>query len=55
MSSSEDFISLCATESTISGRKYHILCEGEKPYDSDKWMQMKLNEYRTDTIRKKRE
>lgn len=52
INSAEDFIRLSATKSTMSGRKYHILCKGEDPYDSDVWLLLRLSEYRSN-IKKK--
>ena len=48
----EDFIRLSATKSMISGQKYHIICIGKKPYDSDKWLLQKLQEYRSNLNKK---
>ena len=44
--SAEDFIRLSATKSTMSGKKYHIICEGEPPYESGKWLLQQLQKYR---------
>ena len=46
INSAEDFIRLSATKSTMSGQKYHIVCKGQKPQDSDAWLLQRLKEYR---------
>ena len=47
--SSEDFIRLSATQSMISGKKYHIICPGKQPVESGKWLLQELKRYRTKT------
>ena len=43
----EDFIRLSATQSMMSGKKYHILCPGKKPVESGIWLLEELQKYRT--------
>jgi len=43
----EDFIRLSATESTMSGRKYMIQCPGQPKVESGKWLLKELKRYRT--------
>lgn len=43
----EDFIRLCATKSTMTGKKYRILCKDDQAYNSDEWMNEKLEEFRS--------
>ena len=45
----EDFIQLSATQSTVSGRKYHIICPGKKRVESGKWLLKELDRYRSIT------
>jgi len=47
--SAEDFIRLSATQSTVSGRKYHIICPDEKRIESGKWLLKELHRYRSIT------
>lgn len=46
ISTAEDFITLSATKSELTGKKYRVLCEGEKPLDSDQWLLGELKIYR---------
>ena len=45
----EDFIRLSATQSTVSGRKYHIICPDKKRVESGKWLLEELDRYRSIT------
>ena len=45
----EDFIRLSATQSTVSGRKYHIVCPDKKRVESVKWLLKELHKYRSIT------
>ena len=47
--SAEDLIRLSATQSTVSGRKYHIICPDKKRVESGKWLLKELNRYRSVT------
>ena len=47
--SAEDFIRLSATQSTVSGRKYYIICPDEKRVESGKWLLKELYRYRSIT------
>jgi len=42
----EDFIKYAATESSISGRKYHVICGGRKLASAD-WLHQELSRYRS--------
>ena len=44
--STEDFIKLSATKSTISGKHYQIHCEGAKPVKSKDWLLKELAAFR---------
>jgi len=44
--STEDFIRLSATKSTMSGRKYQIKCPGQPEMESKKWLLEELSRYR---------
>lgn len=46
ISTAEDFILLSATKSELTGKKYRVFCEGEKPLDSDQWLRGELKVYR---------
>jgi hypothetical protein len=41
----EDFIRYAATESSISGRKYHVIC-GDRKLTSADWLHGELQRYR---------
>ena len=41
----EDFIRYAATESSMSGKKYHVTCNGIKRASAD-WLQEELSRYR---------
>jgi len=41
----EDFIRYAASESSMSGRKYHAICDG-KPIASQEWLTEELRRYR---------
>lgn len=43
----EDFIRLSATQSTVSGRKYHIICPDKKRVESGQWLLKELDRYRS--------
>ena len=47
--SAEDFIQLSATQSTVSGRKYYIICPDKKRVESGKWLLKELHRYRSIT------
>ena len=42
----EDFIKYAATESSISGRKYHVIC-GDRKLASGDWLHEELSRYRS--------
>ncbi len=44
--SAEDFIAYSATKSTMSGNKYHVICAGKTPQDSDQWLLEELKRFR---------
>ncbi len=44
--SAEDFIKYSATESTISGKKYTILCENKPVQNSADWLLEELKKFR---------
>ena len=44
--SSEDFIRLSATKSTMSGNKYYIACPNKAKVESSKWLLEELYRYR---------
>ena len=43
---SEEFIELSATKSTLSGRYYRVLCPGEPPVRTRDWLLEELERYR---------
>lgn len=45
--SAEDFIRLSATQSTVSGQKYYIICPDKKRMESGKWLLQELQRYRS--------
>ncbi|MBU2712506.1 DUF5329 family protein [Zooshikella harenae] len=45
----EDFIRYSATKSTLSGKFYHVHCQGEIVKNSAFWLQQELNNYRHNT------
>ena len=45
--STEDFIRLSATKSTMSGDKYYIACPNEPKIQSSQWLLDELHRYRT--------
>lgn len=47
ISSTEAFIELSATKSTMSGKPYEVHCPGEPPRDSADWMLEELDVYRS--------
>jgi hypothetical protein len=47
----EDFIRYAATESSISGRKYHVIC-GDRKLTSADWLHEELLRYRAKTERR---
>jgi ATP-dependent DNA helicase Rep len=47
ISSTEEFIELSATKSTISGRKYEVRCPGQPPKASADWLSRELQDYRS--------
>ncbi len=44
--STEDFIELAATRSTLSGRDYEVHCSGQDPLGSREWLLQELERYR---------
>jgi hypothetical protein len=44
--STEDFIGLAASESSLSGQPYRVRCAGAEPVDSRDWLQQRLQELR---------
>ena len=42
----EDFIKYAATESSMSGRKYQVICDGKKQASAE-WLKGELSRYRT--------
>ncbi len=47
--SAEDFIRLSATQSSISGKKYYIICPNKNRVESSKWLLKELDRYRSIT------
>ena len=47
IATAEDFIRLCATQSTMSGRKYRVRCPGGTEMESGKWLLEALRRYRS--------
>ena len=45
--STERFIELSATKSTISGKHYMILCKGNPKITSQEWLLLELEHYRS--------
>ena len=45
--STEDFIRLSATKSTMFGNKYYIQCKGSPKIESSKWLLKELKRYRS--------
>lgn len=43
----EDFIRYAATESSMSGSKYHVTCDGKRQTSAE-WLNNELARYRTD-------
>ena len=46
ISSTEEFVELSATKSTMSGKPYKVHCPGEPPRDSADWLLEELDVYR---------
>ena len=46
ITSTEDFIGLSATKSTMSGRYYEVQCPGEQAMKSQDWLLQELESYR---------
>ncbi|MGC3984437.1 MAG: DUF5329 domain-containing protein [Pseudorhodoferax sp.] len=44
--STDDFIGLAASESSLSGQPYRVRCAGAEPIDSRAWLQQRLQELR---------
>ena len=44
--SAEDFITLCATQSTMSNQPYLIKCPGNKIVEASGWLLLELNRFR---------
>lgn len=44
--STEKFVELSATRSTMSGRYYHVLCAGSPEMTSQQWLLQELQRYR---------
>jgi len=44
--STEEFIELSATKSTMSGKPYEVHCPGERPRESADWLLEELEAYR---------
>jgi len=44
--STEDFIALAATKSTMSGKYYKVTCPGEKTTSTQAWLLSELKKYR---------
>jgi hypothetical protein len=47
ISSTEEFIELSATKSTMSGRQYEVHCPGQPPMVSADWLTRELRDYRS--------
>jgi len=45
---SEDFIALAASKSSMTGRPYQVVCEGEPPHDARAWLLERLRLFRVD-------
>jgi hypothetical protein len=45
ISSTEDFIEYTATKSSMSGKLYHVICQGER-IPSGAWLETELQRYR---------
>lgn len=50
----EDFIDLAASKSTLSGRPYHVTCDGGQPISTRDWLLRELDRYRSDRDEKNR-
>lgn len=50
--SAEDFIAYSATKSMMSGKKYTIICKGEKELFSGDWLNNELKNYRSQLLEK---
>ena len=46
ISSTEDFIELAASRSTLSGRDYEVRCPGKAPLSSRDWLTRELQRFR---------
>ena len=46
ISSTEDFIEYTATKSSITGKRYHVVCAGKR-MPSAEWLLNELNRYRS--------
>ena len=46
ISSTEEFIELAASKSTLSGRAYQVHCPGSEPMPSSDWLLQELDAYR---------
>ncbi|MBU0991280.1 MAG: DUF5329 domain-containing protein [Proteobacteria bacterium] len=46
ISTAEQFIEYCATGSTVSGMKYHVICRDNNSSESGKWLMEELLLYR---------
>lgn len=46
----EEFIELCASKSSLTGKPYTITCDGQKSINSQEWLQEKLQRYRAGKI-----
>lgn len=46
VSSAETFISRAATESSMSGKAYLVMCDGRAPVESAQWFRAELANYR---------
>ncbi|XHS78866.1 DUF5329 domain-containing protein [Burkholderiaceae bacterium UC74_6] len=45
--STEQFIDLAATKSSMSGKAYQVKCDGEQPVDSQRWLTVQLTALRS--------
>jgi hypothetical protein len=46
ISTTEEFIEYSATKSTMSGKYYMAVCEGQPPVRAREWLLLELNDYR---------
>jgi hypothetical protein len=54
IATTEDFISLAATSSSMSGKPYQVQCAGEEPVSSAAWLRTELQRIRQASIARPR-